>query len=399
MKKSALMVCMILFVAGGVSQAETVFSEHFTNGAGHFSGFSANECQWQTPGDFETLLSYFGNGKYAEITKSGCVAPTFWDQIVSDTIDLSNYADSKISFEHYHHGASFTGVGNVEVSIDGGSTYSTVYTTTGDVTGATETIEIPIADGESNVKVRFYFWYYGGVLFDSYWGVDNVTVTATPVGDDDDNDNNDDDDDNDNDNDNDDNDDLTPGQPFIEVTAPMAEDIWLKGAEETITWNQDNPNGWNLRVALFKGGVYEGRRLCDNLPGNAVSCSYAVEQDIMNSDDYQVQVYFIDHGAQYSDFSSEFTITDTADDDTTDDDTSDDDTSDDDNNDNDNDNNDDDNDTTDDDSTDDDEVDDDDLADDDDDLSPNDDDDDTSDDDESDDDDETDGDGSGECGC
>ncbi len=407
MTKRMVTACLILFLACGTSNAATVFSENFTGGAGHFSGFGANACQWQTPGDYQTFLSYFGNAYYAEITKTGCGSPTFWDQIISDTIDLSNYTNTNISFEHYYHGLSFTGLGNVEISTDGGSSYSTVYTTQGDVLGETETIGIPFADGEANVKIRFYFWYYGGVLFDSYWGVDNVSVTATPIGgDDDDNDDNDNDDNDDNDDDDND-DDITPQQPFIEVTSPVADDVWIKGATEMITWNQANPNGWYLRVALFKDGVYEGHRLCDNLPGNAVNCVYTVEQDILTADDYQVQVYFIDHGSQYNDFSEHFTITDADDDDTSpnggDDDAADDDAADDD--------------AVDDDASDDDDLADDDASDDDvadDDTSPNGGDDDASDDDVADDDvspnggdDDaggdgehgSDGDSSGECGC
>jgi len=185
MTSRILTVCLILIAACGVSSAATVFSENFSGGSGHFSGFGTGNCQWQTPGDYQTLLSYFGDGTFAEIARSGCGMPTFWDQVVSDNIDLSNYVDASLSFDHYFNGLSFTGVGNVDISVDGGASFTTVYTVLNDVAGETETVAISFADGAANVKIRLYFWYYGGVLFDSFWGVDDIAVTATSLGDDD----------------------------------------------------------------------------------------------------------------------------------------------------------------------------------------------------------------------
>lgn len=123
--------------------------------------------------------------------------------------------------------------------------------------------------------------------------------------------------------DDDDNDD----EPFITVTEPSAGDNWPIGSIQTISWNQANPEGWAIRASLFKGGQYEGRRLCDNLAADAVSCEYLVEADIVPGNDYTVQVYFIDHGAEYQDFSESFSIVEAGDDDTSDDDATDDDTS------------------------------------------------------------------------
>lgn len=101
-----------------------------------------------------------------------------------------------------------------------------------------------------------------------------------------------------------------PQTPSIAAAEPQAGDVWEKGSTQTIRWTMNNPNNWHIRASLFKGGVYEGRRLCDSLPATATSCTYQVAEDIVNGDDYQIQVYFIDHGAQYNDFTDEFTITD-----------------------------------------------------------------------------------------
>ncbi|HPQ70847.1 MAG TPA: hypothetical protein PKW95_17110 [bacterium] len=186
MTKRVLMVCLILWLSWGIADAETVFIENFSSGQGQFSGFGANGCQWQTPGDFSTLLSYFDDEYYAEIARADCGLPTFWDQIVSDDIDLSEYENSELSFKHSFHGRSFTGLGNVEISTDSGANYFPVFVTAFPDDQGVETVSIAFADGSANVKIRISFWYYGGVLFDSYWGVDDVSITATPVGGDDD---------------------------------------------------------------------------------------------------------------------------------------------------------------------------------------------------------------------
>lgn len=126
----------------------------------------------------------------------------------------------------------------------------------------------------------------------------------------------DDDDDDDDDNDND-----TAGEPFVEVAMPTHGTVWNEGDSETIAWDMNNPFGWNIRASLYKAGVYEGRRLCDNLPAGATSCQYTVESDIVADNDYAVQVYFIGHGVPYQDFSPEFTINSSGGDDDDDDDT------------------------------------------------------------------------------
>jgi len=148
--------------------------------------------------------------------------------------------------------------------------------------------DVPFAmalDAQANAYLTGFSWEYGSA--------EDIVTVKVGEGDDDDDDNDNDD---------------TSTEPFVVVTSPTHGDVWNEGDTETIAWNMNNPFGWSIRASLFKGGVYEGRRLCDDLPPAATSCQYTVADDIVSGDDYAVQIYFIGHGVPYQDFSPEFTI-------------------------------------------------------------------------------------------
>ena len=98
-----------------------------------------------------------------------------------------------------------------------------------------------------------------------------------------------------------------PTEPFVQILTPAAEDVWEVVTEQAVTWNAHNSENWSIRASLFKNGAWTGQHLCDNLPAAARSCSFAVPQDLTPDDDYQVQVYYMYHGA-YQDLSKAFTI-------------------------------------------------------------------------------------------
>ncbi|MCZ7582914.1 MAG: immune inhibitor A [Deltaproteobacteria bacterium] len=166
------------------AEADTVFDEDFSGGEGAFSGFDTGNCNWHTPGANATFTTYFGNGEFAEITKSGCLLTSFTRALVSDEFDLSGYENAELSFNHYFTQSGAISQGQVSVSTDGGSNWTPVYTTSGGNTGTVETADLSAYDGESTVSLRFEFNYFGGILA-SAWGFDDVTVEADVVADDD----------------------------------------------------------------------------------------------------------------------------------------------------------------------------------------------------------------------
>ena len=183
MKTVLCSLCIVLLFCG-VAFGDVVFQENFSGGSGQFTGFGTGGCDWQTPGANTTMIGYFGDALYAEITKSGCASPTYTKTIVSSEIDLSTYEDASLSFKHYFDQTGPVSQGQVSVSVDDGGSWTAVYTTNGDVSGEVKTVDISFADGEDSVLLRFQFSYWGGLL-GSFWGVDDVTVSGDSTVDDD----------------------------------------------------------------------------------------------------------------------------------------------------------------------------------------------------------------------
>jgi subtilisin family serine protease/N-acetylneuraminic acid mutarotase len=107
-------------------------------------------------------------------------------ELVSPVIDLSDVAEPVIRF---HQDFNWFSLGadefaDVDLSVDGGATWETVlHQSAGDVRGPREeTIAIPQAAGEPDVRVRFH---YGDATFEFWWQVDDVLVgseiTCDPV--------------------------------------------------------------------------------------------------------------------------------------------------------------------------------------------------------------------------
>ncbi|MEV8378067.1 S8 family serine peptidase [Kribbella sp. NPDC056861] len=101
--------------------------------------------------------------------------------LVSPVVDLSAVTAPKIKFNqdfNYLAGEK----ADVDLSIDGGATWTNVLTQAADVRGVKE-IAIPQAAGKSAVQVRFH---YSLASYEWWWEVDNVligtTVTCEPTG-------------------------------------------------------------------------------------------------------------------------------------------------------------------------------------------------------------------------
>lgn len=91
--------------------------------------------------------------------------------LTSPVVDLSDQDAPEVGFDTYYDG--FSGqVGDVDVSVDGGKTWSNVWQhKSDDVTGHQE-VALPKAANKSAVQVRFH--YTGS--WDMYWEVDNMFV-------------------------------------------------------------------------------------------------------------------------------------------------------------------------------------------------------------------------------
>jgi N-acetylneuraminic acid mutarotase len=96
--------------------------------------------------------------------------------LVSPVIDLSAIASPIISFNNDYRNLGDTA--DVDLSIDGGATWTNVWRRTSDARGPDlEQVDIPAAANQANVKVRFHFY---DATWAWWWEVDNVVVGAAP---------------------------------------------------------------------------------------------------------------------------------------------------------------------------------------------------------------------------
>ncbi|MFE7213722.1 carboxypeptidase regulatory-like domain-containing protein [Streptomyces sp. NPDC001698] len=94
--------------------------------------------------------------------------------LISPVTDMSGNANPSVSFasDYYRFGNQY---GDVDVSVDGGQTWSNVWHHLVRVRGPrTERIDLPAAAGRSNVQVRFHFT----ATYGNYWEVDNVRLAS-----------------------------------------------------------------------------------------------------------------------------------------------------------------------------------------------------------------------------
>lgn len=132
------------------------------------------------PGDRGNLTG--GDGPFAMIDSDYYGPDDNQDSsLVTAPYDMSAVDSPALSFAQDYFNLGDTG--DVDVSIDGGSTWQTVLHQTADRRGPrTETIPLPMAANQADVRVRFHY-------YDAYWAwwweVDNVFVgsrTCDPVG-------------------------------------------------------------------------------------------------------------------------------------------------------------------------------------------------------------------------
>jgi N-acetylneuraminic acid mutarotase len=112
--------------------------------------------------DFATVDSlYYGYG-YNQDTS-----------LVSPVENLSKDKSPVINFDTYYFGY-YSQTADVDLSLDGGNTWTTVWSQTENTVSGPVSIPIPQAAGQSDVEVRFH--YVQNEDFGFYWELDNVFI-------------------------------------------------------------------------------------------------------------------------------------------------------------------------------------------------------------------------------
>ncbi|MFU8854927.1 S8 family serine peptidase [Micromonospora sp. SL1-18] len=92
--------------------------------------------------------------------------------MVSPTVDLSRTANPVVEFRTDFN-ANWLERADVDISTDGGTTWSNAWRAKGDVRSSKITVPIPSASGKSDVRVRFRYWLAGD---DWWWQIDDVYI-------------------------------------------------------------------------------------------------------------------------------------------------------------------------------------------------------------------------------
>jgi len=98
------------------------------------------------------------------------------EQLITHSIDCSNYQDVTLNFIHtFLYASGFQDeIGDVDVSVNGGAWQNVARYDAYDY-GLVELDLSSIADGQSDVKIR---WHYYNARYEWFWGIDDVEIIA-----------------------------------------------------------------------------------------------------------------------------------------------------------------------------------------------------------------------------
>jgi N-acetylneuraminic acid mutarotase len=124
--------------------------------------------RFDNPGNRANLTG--GSGKFAVMDSDFYGSSGVQDtSLVSPVIDMSSLSDPVVGFKQDYN--NLGDIADVDVSVDGGSTWATVLHQTTSVRGPREdVIPLPMAAGESDVRVRFHQYEAD---YDWWWEVDD----------------------------------------------------------------------------------------------------------------------------------------------------------------------------------------------------------------------------------
>ncbi|QIY66710.1 kelch repeat-containing protein [Streptomyces sp. RPA4-2] len=114
-----------------------------------------------------------GTGQFAEVDSfDGGIDTEETTSLVSPVLDLSDDATPIVSFDNSFTSPRYNSNASVEVSVDGGRTWTSVWHMARTISYGPEAVAIPQAAGKSDVRVRFRY----DAVHSWYWKVDNVFI-------------------------------------------------------------------------------------------------------------------------------------------------------------------------------------------------------------------------------
>lgn len=179
---------ILVFLIGIVSlNAQTILIEDFEGGSlptDWAIETQASDGGWlfgTGPGLSSTSFPIPAHTIIAATNDDGCNCNKMTDKLITPYVDLSSYTSLFMSFDIFFLGATYNGdteEASIEVSIDGGNTWSVIQQLTGNSDWITTTINVSTYAGNANVKFAFVYSDNGGWLYGC--AIDNVEIFVPP---------------------------------------------------------------------------------------------------------------------------------------------------------------------------------------------------------------------------
>ncbi len=183
MKKKLLSLSALLLSGMAFSQT-TILLEDFESGLpGTWSQTTNSTDGGWLAGTATTLSSQYWAISTANATDivatndDQCNCDKSADRLMSPTLNLSTVTAARLSVDIFFNGGTYQGsteIGLIEISTNGGSTWTTLQTLTGAADWYTNFIDLSAYVGQSNVKIAFHYNDDAGWLFG--YAIDNFYV-------------------------------------------------------------------------------------------------------------------------------------------------------------------------------------------------------------------------------
>ncbi len=149
-----------------------LFSDNMENGTSQWSAASP----WaQIADDFHSAATAWTDSPGGNYTNNRNVSLT------STTIDLSGVSSATLSFWHHYNTEFSKDYGHVEISTDGGTTWTELAAYSGTLSAWTEVqLDLSAYLPNSNVRIRFRFSSDESYVYDG-WYLDDVMLSTDPV--------------------------------------------------------------------------------------------------------------------------------------------------------------------------------------------------------------------------
>nr|MBF6609173.1 hypothetical protein [Flavobacterium sp.] len=173
-----------LTASGGTVSGVTAFSENFNGPAtGWTTQTTGSPNPWYLyPNNsyvfLNSIISNDASGFAAVDSDAGGSGSTTISSLISPSFSLASYTTASLNFWHFYRYFNGPESGEVQISTNGGATYTTVLTITANAGAATNfanaNVSLNTFVGQPDVRIRFRYtasWDFG-------WAIDNIVVTG-----------------------------------------------------------------------------------------------------------------------------------------------------------------------------------------------------------------------------